>query len=213
MHIYVATQLLLVVLATVSAVSAHIKIAYPALRGPNVAANQPMFCGGYNNTGTRVPFPLSNGFVLFLTGHPTWTVGIQISTAQDPSSFTDFHTSNGSDQLAVPYFSGQGPQRCIPVNVTALGLPGVGDGSNVTLQFVEDATDGYLYQCMDLTLSSTFMIPSDVQCTNITALPSSTTSSGSSPTSTSQGSGTLGSVQISAFLGFSALVLFLSNLL
>jgi hypothetical protein len=31
------------------------------------------FAGGYNNTGTRVPFPLSNGFVLFLTGHPTWT--------------------------------------------------------------------------------------------------------------------------------------------
>jgi hypothetical protein len=88
--------------------------------------------------------------LLQFSGSPIFSVGIQISTAQDPSSFTDFHTSNGSDQLAVPYFSGQGPQRCIPVNVTALGLPGVGDGSNVTLQFVEDATDGYLYQVRQL---------------------------------------------------------------
>ena len=44
MHTY-TTRLFFVVLATVSAVSAHIKIVYPALRGPNVAANQPLFCG------------------------------------------------------------------------------------------------------------------------------------------------------------------------
>jgi hypothetical protein len=29
--------------------------------------------GGYNSTGTRVPFPLGDAFVLFTTGHPTWT--------------------------------------------------------------------------------------------------------------------------------------------
>ena len=44
MHTHI-TRLFFVVLATVSAVSAHIKIVYPALRGPNVAANQPLFCG------------------------------------------------------------------------------------------------------------------------------------------------------------------------
>lgn len=207
------TQIWLVVLTMVSAVTAHIKILYPALRGPNVAANQIYFCGGYNNTGTRVPFPLSNGFVLYGTSHPIWTVGIQISTAQNPSSFNDFHNSNGSDQLAVKYFEGQGSQSCIPVNIAALGLPGVGEGSNVTLQFVQDASDGQLYQCMDLTLSSSFMIPSDVQCTNITTTPNSTSSSSShSPTSSSQSGGTLGSTQVSGLLGLSALGFFLSNL-
>ena len=29
--------------------------------------------GGYNTTGTRVPFPLNDAFVLFTTGHPHWT--------------------------------------------------------------------------------------------------------------------------------------------
>ena len=88
------TQLCVVLLATISAVTAHIKILYPALRGPNVAQNQPLFCGehvaaigslillspcsirfagGYNNTGTRAAFPLNTGFVLYATAHPVWT--------------------------------------------------------------------------------------------------------------------------------------------
>lgn len=206
------TQILVVVLTMISTVTAHIKILYPALRGPNVAANQVYFCGGYNNTGTRVPFPLSNGFVLYGTSHPEWTIGIQISTAQDPSSFADFHTANGSDQLVVPYNKGEGSQACFPVNIAALGLPGVGDGSNVTLQFVQDATDGQLFQCMDLTLSSTFTIPSNVSCTNITTVANSTTSSSQRPTSTSQSGGALGSAQVSGLLGLSALGFLFSNL-
>jgi hypothetical protein len=92
MRAYTAT-LWVVVLAMISAATAHVKIVYPALRGPNVSKDQVLFCGqylhplascplshpsihfvgGYNNTGTRVPFPLSNGFVLFTTGHPHWT--------------------------------------------------------------------------------------------------------------------------------------------
>jgi len=32
-----------------------------------------LYLGGYNSTGTRVPFPLGNAFVLFTTGHPHWT--------------------------------------------------------------------------------------------------------------------------------------------
>ena len=77
---------------------------------------------------------------------PSSTVGIQISADPNPDSFDDFHTANGSDQLAVPYFQGQGTQGCVPINVGALGLPGVGSGSNVTLQFVQDGSDGQLYQ-------------------------------------------------------------------
>jgi hypothetical protein len=32
------------------------------------------------------------------------------------------------------------------VNISSLGLPEVADGSNVTLQFVQDGSDGSLYQ-------------------------------------------------------------------
>ena len=87
------TQFLAGVLAMITVVSAHIEMVYPALRGPNVSKNQTLFCGqcvsvasslvlvssginfpgGYNNVGTRVPFPLGNSFVLFKTAHPTWT--------------------------------------------------------------------------------------------------------------------------------------------
>ena len=77
---------------------------------------------------------------------PFFTVGIQISTLANPDSFDAFHTANGSDQLAVPYYQSQGTQGCVPTNIGALGLPGVGDGSNVTLQFVQDGSDGKLYQ-------------------------------------------------------------------
>ena len=65
---------------------------------------------------------------------------------------------------------------------------------------------------MDLTLSSTFQISSNVQCVNITAIPSSTTSGGPSPTSTGQGGGALSSVQVSELLSLSALGFFFSNL-
>lgn len=90
---FYTTQLLAGVLATISVVNAHINIVYPALRGPNISKDQILFCGrwistmsplvsvssglrfsgGYNNNGTRVPFPLGNAFVLFKTAHPTWT--------------------------------------------------------------------------------------------------------------------------------------------
>jgi len=82
--------------------------------------------------------------------HPRFTVGIQISTVANPDSFDDFHTSSGSDQLAVPYYEGQGTQGCVPINIGALGLSGVGDGSNVTLQFVQDGSDGQLYQARQI---------------------------------------------------------------
>ncbi|KAF9651238.1 hypothetical protein BDM02DRAFT_3091692 [Thelephora ganbajun] len=207
------TQFLTGFLTTIPVVDAHVKIVYPVLRGPNVFQNQVLFCGGYNETGTRVPFPLNNGFVLFTTAHPHWTVGIQISTDPDPNSFAAFHTANGSDQLAVPYYQSQGTQGCVPVNIGALGLPGVSDGSNVTLQFVQNASDGDLYQCMDLTLSSNFTIPSNIQCVNITTIPNSTSSSTPSPTSTIKSGGALDSMQISSLLGLSAFGFLFSNLL
>jgi len=95
------------------------------------------------HTGLVSPW---HAYTLFLWFTPLFTVGVQISTVANPDSFDDFHTANGSDQLAVPYYESQGTQGCIPVNISALGLPGVTDGSNVTLQLVQDGTSGNLYQ-------------------------------------------------------------------
>lgn len=63
---------------------------------------------------------------------------------------------------------------------------------------------------MDLTLSSTFKIPSDVKCANISQFDPSATHSGS-PTPTGQGGGASSSMQVSGLLGLSALGFFFSN--
>lgn len=98
-----------------------------------------------------------HAYTPFLKLTSFFTVGVQISTVANPDSFDDFHTANGSDQLAVPYYESQGTQGCIPVNISALSLPGVTNGSNVTLQLVQDGTDGNLYQVRRI-LSSFFSL-------------------------------------------------------
>ena len=69
-----------------------------------------------------------------------------ISTAASPTSFNDFHTSSGGDQLVVSYFQGTGLSGCIRIEPTSAGISGIQNGSNVTLQMVFDGGDGKLYQ-------------------------------------------------------------------
>jgi len=177
------------IFATISVVNAHFNITYPTVRGPFNEDNEPNFCDSYTNAGARTPFPLTDGYIAFITSHPSWTAGVLISTKADPTSFNDFHNATGGDQLAVPYFQATGVSTCIKVEIGSLGLQGAGDGANVTLQVVFNGGDGVLYQCSDVTLSSSFKVPSSVvsACSNQTS--NTATSSGSgSPTSSGSGS-------------------------
>ena len=74
-------------------------------------------------------------------------VGVMISTVPDPNNFANFTDSRGNYQMVVNYFetSGEG-EFCAPINISALGLEGVTDGTNVTLQFIYSGGDGNLYQ-------------------------------------------------------------------
>ena len=69
-----------------------------------------------------------------------------LSTAASPVSFNDFHTASGADQLVVDYFKGTGTSGCITVMPNGAGIPGIQNGTNVTLQMVFDGGDGKLYQ-------------------------------------------------------------------
>ena len=70
-----------------------------------------------------------------------------ISTVASPTSFGDFHTSSGADQLAVGYYQGNGLfGLCVSVKPSLAGIPGIRNGTNVTLQMVYDGGDGTLYQ-------------------------------------------------------------------
>ncbi|KAI9572658.1 hypothetical protein HD554DRAFT_2061866 [Boletus coccyginus] len=181
---------------------AHFQLQYPLPRGPFVEDSEVTFCDGYTNAvSNRTAFPISNGVINLNSEHPTWTVGVIISTIQNPTSFLDFNSSSGY-QLVVPYFqtSGEGGY-CFPINIAASGVSGIQDGANVTIQIIYNGGDEQLYQCADLMLSANATVPSDATttCTNVTA---STTAS--SPTATASSAAGKNMVTIS---GVSAVVL------
>ncbi|KAK0465337.1 uncharacterized protein EV420DRAFT_1475491 [Desarmillaria tabescens] len=97
--------------------------------------------------------------------------GVLLSTVRNPTSFDNF-TSNGEQQL-VRYWAREanGGTFCIPLPLNSTGITGVEDGANVTIQ------------CADLTLSSSYEIPSNVTCSNTTT--TTATSSSASQTTTS----------------------------
>jgi len=205
-----------IALAAASIANAHFSVNFPAVWGPFNEDNEPQFCDGYTQPGNRSLFPLTNGFIVWEGEHPSWTVGVLLSTTASPSSFGDFHTSSGADQLVVGYFQGTGTTGCVSVKPNGAGIPGVQNGANVTLQMVFDGGDGKLYQCMDVTLDDGYQIPSNVTCTNPqgqspsssgSGSPSSTKASGtSSPTSTGSSSGGAGAIS-TAFNGLLGLSL------
>lgn len=83
---------------------------------------------------------------VFMTG----AVGVLISTVQNPVSFDNFtanDTSSGADQFARNFASGTGEGTfCIPLDLSSIGVSGVQDGANVTIQIVFDGGDGNLFQ-------------------------------------------------------------------
>lgn len=147
--------------------------------------SEPNFCGGYTNAvSNRSQFPLSGGFFSLSTGHTGFTAGVLLSTAQNPTSFDNF-TSNGEQQLVRPWArEANGGTFCIPLPLNSTGIAGVEDRANVTIQIVLDGSDGSLYQCADLTLSSSYEIPSNVTCSNTTTTTTTTTSTTGSASST-----------------------------
>jgi hypothetical protein len=76
-------------------------------------------------------------------------VGVLLSTKQNPSQPSDFNTtaSGGIQQTVVPFTkqNGQG-LWCIPIEITSLGIAGVTDGANVTIEIAFSGPDGTLFQ-------------------------------------------------------------------
>jgi len=158
-------------ISAITAVNAHFELAYPVPRGPFDDDNEVNFCDNYvNAVDNRTEFPLSGGYITLGAFHPTWTLGVLISTVQDPTSFSNFTNSSGGQQLARNFASATGEGNfCIPLDLSNTGISGVSDGANVTIQFVFDGGDGTLYQCADLTLAQNFSVPSNISCTNSTS--------------------------------------------
>ncbi|KAJ6534481.1 hypothetical protein DFH09DRAFT_890514, partial [Mycena vulgaris] len=144
--------------------NAHFQLQFPPPRGVFVEDDEPTFCDGYDNAvSNRTVFPLTGGFFSLNSEHTSWTAGVTISTKADPATFDDFST-------IVPFFqlTGEGV-FCLQLDLSATNATGLTDGQNVTLEIVFDGGDGQLYQCADLTLSSSTKISLDISCKNTTS--------------------------------------------
>ncbi|KAG8920694.1 hypothetical protein FRC01_000636 [Tulasnella sp. 417] len=172
---------------------AHFTLDYPPARGPYVGQEELKFCSGYpTQTNNRSLFSIDNGQIQVNARHDTSTFVALISFDADPQNFLDFNqTDDGTPiPLLKPFLALQGAgELCVPVNVSALGVPGVGPGTNATILIQFVGGDGTLYQCSDVTLTNDTSVTAP-PCTNgttVTAVSTSnvtTTSSHSSPSAT-----------------------------
>jgi len=201
----------LVLILTV-VVNAHFQVHFPQPRGPFVEDNEPTFCDGFTNVTTnRTEFPLTGGFFTLVSEHPAWTAAFFLATGANPNSFSSFQQINTFFRA-----SGEGT-FCIPLDLSKSNATGLQAGQNVTIQMLFDGGDSPLYQCADVTLTSSNASLSSVQCTNSTTGASSTNSTGSgappapSASGGASGSGALGAatfldVKLLGLLGAASLV-------
>ncbi|KAJ6605122.1 hypothetical protein B0H10DRAFT_2076904 [Mycena sp. CBHHK59/15] len=167
-----ATTSLLFTASLIAVANAHFQLQFPLPRGPFVEDDEPNFCDGYDSAvSNRTVFPLTGGFWSLNSEHTSWTAGVTLSTKADPANFEDFST-------VIPFFQASGEGIfCFNLDFSKTNATGLKDGQNVTLEIVFDGGDGQLYQCADLTLSSTAKIASTVSCKNTTSTDSDSDSS------------------------------------
>ncbi|KAF8605009.1 hypothetical protein BDV93DRAFT_439668, partial [Ceratobasidium sp. AG-I] len=171
---------ILTIAALAASAAAHFTLDYPLTRGFN-EDNEPQFCGGFTTPGRRSPFPLGAAGINIDSHHDTANVIALISFDANPQNITQFsNSSNGAQLTSFIKLDKQG-EACIPVNIGALGIANVVNGTNATIQIQFDGGDGNLYQCADVTLISGFTVPSNVTC----AASATASASGTAPASAS----------------------------
>jgi len=177
---------------SVAPVLAHFTLDYPQTRGFNEDM-EPEFCGGFPVSTNRSKFPLAGGMIEIDSHHTQSVFVTLISFDANPTNFAQFNTSPSGQSYGFlkPFIQLQGTgEMCVPVNISALGVSGVGDGTNATIQVQFNGGDGDLYQCADVTLTSQAV--QALPCTNTSTFVSvsssdslnTTTSSAAAPSAT-----------------------------
>ncbi|KZW01964.1 hypothetical protein EXIGLDRAFT_736705 [Exidia glandulosa HHB12029] len=191
------------------AASAHFTLDFPETRGFDEEI-EPKFCGGFDKVGNRSQFPLGGGVLAIDSHHPSASVLVTIAINDAPTSFDQFNAtkSAGSAGTVLPFFKIEGEGvHCFATNIEGLGIASAKDGVEATIQIQFDGGDGPLFQCADVTLSSSASATTPSTCPAVSPAPSvsstatstSTSSdSAASQTQTPGGSGT--QLQVSAAL-------------
>ncbi|KAF7306715.1 hypothetical protein MIND_00463200 [Mycena indigotica] len=166
------------------AANAHFQLQFPAPRGPFVEDDEPKFCDGHDDPASRRTFfPLSGGVISLNSEHAKWVAVVSITSKSDPTQFSDFAPVTGVLQA-----SGEG-LFCLPFDLSKTNATGLADGQNATLQIQFNGGDSDLFQCADITLSSSVTSP---PCSNGTGVASASLSPAPSATRSASGSGSSG---------------------
>ncbi|RDW80075.1 hypothetical protein BP6252_04713 [Coleophoma cylindrospora] len=178
------SQVLLTALVAGTA-SAHFNLDYPAARGFNEDKLGTFPCGSFDTPATnRTVWPMSGGEIALTMGHITANVEVFIGFGNNVGSA--FNT------VLRPVFAEQGLGAFC---MTGFALPAgmnITDGMNATIQVVTNGDpDGGLYNCADITLSSTASAPASGVCTNgtgVTAIAATSTAQPNGTTASTTGS-------------------------
>jgi len=152
--------------------SAHFKLEAPRGRGLNEEILGTFPCGGQPLSSDRTQIPLSNPelFIALEMGHDQSAVQVLLALGSDPESHFNITLIQTFRQVGLGSFC----LPNVPITAAMLGAPLI-DGLNATLQVVTNGDPkGGLYNCADLTFSSTapqLSRPSDcVNGTGVTAV-------------------------------------------
>ncbi|OZJ04698.1 hypothetical protein BZG36_02534 [Bifiguratus adelaidae] len=168
-------------LALTWTVSAHYQLTYPASRGFIDTSEPTAPCGGFNNVNTtRFSFPLHNGFVVINSEHVQASIQMYLVIGNNPSTQA-FNQNTTIDNLSIK----QPGLNCLSANLA--NVTGAADGVNATIQLLFNAGDGILYQCADVTLSSSASL-NQSECPQLIGGSSNSSSSPSGSASASSGS-------------------------
>ncbi|KAL8850226.1 MAG: hypothetical protein Q9221_004825 [Calogaya cf. arnoldii] len=152
-------KLILLTLAFLfSLISAHFTLDFPAAREANEDDQGSFPCGGGAVSSTRTAWPLDGGSIQLTLGHARSAVQVLVALGNDPG--------NNFNAVLVPTIQEEGLGKFCFSGVKVPESLGVKDGDNATIQVVTDShVTGGLYNCADVTFSSSNSSSSTSQCT------------------------------------------------
>ncbi|KAG0251471.1 hypothetical protein BG011_007587 [Mortierella polycephala] len=130
-----------------SAAMAHYSLDYPPTRGESESKEIVSPCGGFNDVGARIQFPLTRGFVQVNSGHPNSKVDVNIAYGNNPSA-ADFTAA--ADKPIASLTIDVPRKACMTVDLTK--SQDAVDNTNATIQIVYNDGHDILYQCSDVVL-------------------------------------------------------------
>jgi len=133
--------------------SAHFKLQAPPSRPFNEDTAGTFPCAGQQISSSRTQIPLSTSelSIVLEMGHDQTAVQVLLALGDDPGSNFNITLVHTFGQTGLGLFCLQN----VPITEAVLGAP-LRDGMNATLQVVTNGDpSGGLYNCADLTFSST----------------------------------------------------------